>query len=109
MIDLFRGLGPLRLVLIATVVALIILGPISGGAPSFDGIALFTTLIAPVAYAIFVFVLPLDIVMARVFMSGAGPERRAALKRAIVIEGILFVLIILAWMPYVLKLLRLDR
>ena len=109
MIDLFRGFGPLRLVLIATVVAVTVLGPFSGGPFRHEGIALVTTLIAPVAYVIFVFVLPLDIVMAMVFMSGADEERRAALKRAIMIEAILFVLMVLAWMPFLLKLLRLDR
>ena len=86
--------------------ALAALGPVSGGTVSFDGIALITTLVAPVAFAVFVFVLPLDLAMSLVFMSDATGERRAALKRALVTEVALLAIMILAWLPFVLTLLR---
>jgi hypothetical protein len=103
----FQGFGPLRLVLIAVVAVLIAVGPFSGGSVRFDGLHLITTLVAPVAYAIFIFVLPLDMMMSLVFMSGAGEEKRAALKRVILTEGLLLVAMLLAWLPFVLTLLRL--
>ncbi len=102
----FEGFGGLRLMLVALCAALVLVGPFSGGAVRFDGFALITTLVAPVAFAIFLFVLPLDMVMSWVFMSGASDTRRAALRRAIVTEGALMVLMVLAWLPFVLRLLR---
>ncbi len=102
----FQGFGPLRLILIAVVGLLIVIGPFSGGSVRFDGLHLITTLVAPVAYAIFIFVLPLDMTMSLVFMSGASEEKRAALKRVMITEGLLFVAMILAWLPFVLTLLR---
>ena len=104
----FEGFGPLRLALVAAAVILIALGPFSGGSVRFDGLSLITTLVAPVAYAIFIFVLPLDMMMCLVFMSGASAGKRAALKRAIFTEGLLFLAMILAWLPFVLTLLRIN-
>jgi hypothetical protein len=102
----FRGFGPLRLLLLGTVAALILLGPFSGGPVRFEGIALFTTLLAPVAFAVFVFVLPLDMLMTLVFMSGADDARRARLRRVMVTEAALLALLVLAWAGFVAQLLE---
>ena len=102
----FAGFGALRLLLIAVVGLLVILGPLSGGRVDFAGFAIITTLVAPVAYAIFVFVLPLDMVMSAIFMTDTTPQRRAALKRALITEAILLALMLFAWLPFTLQLLR---
>jgi hypothetical protein len=102
----FRGFGPLRVLLLGSAAALIVLGPFSGGPVSFEGIALFTTLLAPVAFAVFVFVLPLDMLMALVFMSGADTTRRARLRRVVITEGSLLALLVLAWAGFVAQLLE---
>ena len=102
----FSGFGALRLMLVALTVGLIALGPVSGGAVSFEGTQLLTTLLAPTCYVIVLFVLPLDMTMARVFMSGATEFKRQQLKRVIITEAVLFTLMITAWLPFVLKLLR---
>ena len=81
-------------------------GPFSGGSVDFAGFALITTLVAPVAYAIFVFVLPLDMTMSAIFMSDTTPRRRAALKRAVITEAVLLAIMLLAWLPFTLQLLR---
>ena len=106
LISWFEGFGPLRLLLIAVVGLLVVVGPFSGGAVDFAGFALITTLIAPVAYAIFMFVLPLDMTMTALFMSDTTPLRRAALKRALITEALLLVVLLLAWLPFTLQLLR---
>ena len=95
----FRGFGLLRLLLLAVSAVLVLVAPFSGGRVVLEGLGVFTTLIAPVAYAVFVFVLPLDMMMTRIFMSDAQPERRARLKRVLITEGVLLALLLLAWMP----------
>jgi len=102
----FEGFRPLRVLLVGCVIALIALGPFSGGAVRLEGIALFTTLVAPVSFAVFVFVLPLDMMMTLVFMSDAEGAKRSALKRVLITEGVLLLLMVLAWLPFVLQLLR---
>lgn len=104
----FDGFGALRLMLMALTVGLIVLGPLSGGAVSFEGVKLLTTLLAPTCFVIVLFVLPLDMTMARVFMSGVDDTRRTELRRVITTEIVLFVLLVLAWLPFVLKLLRIT-
>lgn len=102
----FDDFGPLRLLLIAVVGVLVLLGPFSGGSVDFTGFALITTLVAPVAYAIFVFVLPLDMTMTALFMTDTTPQRRAALKRALITEAVLLAVMMITWLPFTLKLLR---
>ena len=104
--DWFEGFGALRLLLVATAGLLALLGPFSGGSVDFAGFALITTLVAPVAYAIFMFVLPLDMTMSALFMTDTTPLRRAALKRALITEAILLAVMLLAWLPFTLQLLR---
>lgn len=106
MLSWFDDFGALRLLLIAVVGVLVLLGPFSGGSVDFAGFALLTTLVAPVAYAIFVFVLPLDMTMTALFMTDTTPQRRAALKRALITEGVLLGVMMMTWLPFTLKLLR---
>jgi hypothetical protein len=102
-----EGFGTLRLLLLGTALVLIALAPFSGGRVSFDGLAIVTTLLAPVVFSIFMFLLPLDMAMTAVFMSDASGPRHAALKRALITEVAIFVLLMLAWLPFVLSMLRL--
>jgi len=102
----FQGFGSLRLMLLGTVAALVALGPVSGGTVSFQGVALITTLVAPVAFAIFIFVLPLDMMMTGIFMSDAHAAKRRRLKRVLITETVALVALVLAWLPFVLSLLR---
>lgn len=104
----FEGFGALRLMLIGLSAFLMLLGPVSGGEVSFEGIALFTTLLAPTFYVVMVFVLPLDMTMTRVFMSDASEEKRTQLRRVIMTEAVLLAFMLLAWLPFVLKLLRIT-
>ena len=40
------------------------------------------------------------------FMTDTTPLRRAALKRALITEAILLAVMLLAWLPFTLQLLR---
>lgn len=102
----FHGFGVLRLMLVAASLVLIVMGPFSGGRVILEGFAVITTLVAPVAYAVFVFVLPLDMMMTVVFMSGADAPGRARLKRVLITEGTLLAILMLAWLPFVLMLIN---
>ncbi len=99
------GFGVLRLLLVGASVLLIVTGPFSGGPVELRGLAVYTSLLAPVAYAVFVFVLPLDMMMTRIFMSDAEGERRRVLTRVLITEAVLLVLLVLAWLPFMIGLL----
>jgi hypothetical protein len=104
----FKGFGALRLMLAALAVVLILLGPVSGGEVSFEGIKLYTTLLAPTLYVVVAFVLPLDMMMTLLFRAEAKDDavRRGQLNRVLITEALLLVAMLLSWLPFVLELLR---
>ena len=98
--------GALRVLLVLCVVALIVAAPFSDGPAHTTGWPLVGSVIAPTLFVIMAFVLPLDITMTLVFMSGRhGPERRRLLRIAQT-EAVLLVAMLAAWTPLVLRLLR---
>ena len=104
--ELATTFGALRLLLLLAVVGLVVAAPFSDGPAHATGWPLVRSVIAPTLFAIMLFVLPLDITMTLVFMSGRhGPEQRR-LRRIAQIESALLVVMILAWLPLVLRLLR---
>ena len=104
--DFVRQFGALRVLLVLCVVGLVIAAPFSGGPAYATGWPLVRSVIAPTLFVIMAFVLPLDLVMTLVFMSGRqGPERRRLLIVALV-EGVLFIAMLAAWAPFLLRLLR---
>ncbi|MDX1514367.1 MAG: hypothetical protein R3174_11570, partial [Gammaproteobacteria bacterium] len=57
-------------------------------------------------YVIMLFVLPLDITMSVVFMSDKEGEERRRYQRIIRTEAVLFVLMLLSWIPFLYRLLK---
>jgi len=106
LMQFFSKLGALRTMLVIIVLFLILMGPISGGEARVAGFALFTSVVAPAFYVIMLFVLPLDITMSRVFMREAQGAERARYRFIIRLELALFVLMLLAWLPFILKLIE---
>lgn len=92
--------------LVIIVMFLVVMGPISGGEARVTGFAVFTSVVAPAFYVIMLFILPLDITMARVFMGEAKGAERERYRFIIRIEIVLFVLMLLAWLPFIVKLLK---
>ena len=98
--------GALRVLLVIGIVALIIAAPFSDGPIYSTGWALVRSVIAPTLFVIMAFVLPLDITMTLVFMSDRqGPDRRR-LRRIAQTETVLLVAMLIAWTPFVIRLLR---
>lgn len=92
--------------LVTIVLLLIVMGPISGGEARVSGFALFTSVVAPAFYVIMLFVLPLDITMSRVFMGEAQGEEKLRYRFIIRLELVLLALMLLAWLPFIVKLLK---
>ena len=105
--DFLRRAGFLRAALMLGTVALVVLAPFSGGHIETSGWSLVTTLVAPVFFVIFAFVLALDMLMTRVFMSGAAAPERHRLTIIFRAELLLLIVLLAAWSPFVIALLRL--
>jgi len=101
---LLSDLGLLRTLLVGSTLSLIMLAPFADGTTHVHGIGLFTSVVAPALMVIFVFVLMLDIVMARIFSIDAEPARRAGMRRAARIELFALVAMLAAWTPFLLRM-----
>lgn len=62
--------------------------------------ALFTTAIVPSLVPIMLFVLMLDMLMARVWQSGASAAETTRLKTVIWFDAIMLLLLVVVWGPY---------
>ena len=102
-----RRVGFLRAVLMFITVLLILVSPFAGGHIQTSGWSLITTLVAPVCFVIFIFLLCLDMIMTRVFMSGSSDAERQRLTVVLRSEAVLLVILLLSWAPFVLALMRL--
>jgi hypothetical protein len=102
------SLGALRLCLCAVVISLVAIAPFSGGQARYEGFAFVTTVLAPAFFVMFLFIVPLDLAMTRIFMSDkTGPER-TRYRRVLWVEGSLLLALVASWAPLVVKLLRLS-
>lgn len=102
--DFVSFFGVLRTLLVLVVVALVIAAPFYDGPVHAMGWPLVRGVIAPALFAIMVFVLPLELTMTLVFMSGGQDRRR--LRIIVLTEAALFVAMLAAWTPFVAGLLR---
>ncbi len=106
-INFLRRIGFLRAVLMLASAVLAALSPFAGGHVQTSGWPLVTTLLAPIGFVVFAFMLCLDMLMTWVFMSAsAGDERR----RWVVIlrsESVLLLILLASWTPFTVSLLRL--
>lgn len=101
---LLSDLGMLRMLLIGSTLALVVLAPFADGTTHVHGIKLLTSVVAPAMMVIFVFVLMLDIVMTRIFSIDASPERRAGMRRAVRLELLALIVLLAAWAPFLLRM-----
>jgi len=101
-----RRVGFLRALLMLTTVLLVILSPFVGGHVQTSGWPIVTTLLAPVCFVIFIFVLCLDMLMTWVFMSGRSDDERRRFIMIVRSEALLLVILLVSWAPFVRELLR---
>ena len=99
--------GLLRALLAFSTLALILISPFVGKSDTAPQ-GLFLSAIAPSLVMILFFVLPLDIAMTRIFMSDASTADKT--RFAVVIKGevMLFLGLLLAWVPFFLSLLQAE-
>ena len=101
-----RELGALRVLLALLALLVIAAAPLSEGGAVYSGWRFGTTVVAPALFVMLVFVVPLDVVMSTLFRSGAEGAERARFARIIVTELVLLAVLLLAWTPFVLRLLN---
>jgi hypothetical protein len=98
-----RDLGPMRLLLLTTVLACLLLAPFADAEPT--GWGVLSAYIAPAAAVLLVFVLLLDALMNRVFAIEKDDDERA-LRRMRTRTNLLAVFaILLAWTPFFYSLI----
>jgi len=108
MIKQIQDFGLFRNVMLASTVVLAGLGPFNDGTTYVSGWRLLTSVVAPAMMVIMVFVLLLDITMARVFAMDAPPDRQKMLRKASVLEAWLLLGLTLAWTPFLLRMLGVN-
>lgn len=106
MLNLFRKIGPLRVLHAAFLLVLVLSAPFAAGESAHSGIRMWPTLIAPALVPIFVFVLPLDMTMSAISRSGVEGDEYNRLTTVIRFNLLLFALLLGAWMPFFLSLLN---
>ena len=99
-------LGALRCAMALVVVFLVVMSPFSLAPASPHGWSIIPTVLSPALFVIFVFVLPLDLVMTLVFRSDREGDERERLSRVLLIETVLTVALIASWTPFVLSLVE---
>ena len=105
MLTFLKLLGPMRLFLLSIVVLLIASAPFAGEQTVTQGWRLITTVIFPVLVPMFFFILPLDMTMCFILMQEKPADVSRHYKRIIWLELILMALLLLAWLPFVMRLL----
>lgn len=106
MIDFVARLGPLRLVLLMSVVILILAAPFAGDTSITHGWRMLTTMIFPVLVPMYFFVLPLDMTMCGIMMQDKPGPDRIRYKYIIRLELVLLGVLLLAWMPFAYRLVN---
>ena len=90
--------------LVLSTVAVIAVAPFADGSVHHDW-RLIPGVIAPTVMMMLVFALPLDMTMAKVFMSDAPVAERERLRFAIRVEACALVAMLAAWTPFVIRVL----
>ncbi|MDC0948017.1 hypothetical protein OAS86_01570 [Gammaproteobacteria bacterium] len=98
-------LGVLRTALLLIIVLLIVVAPLALGESGHSGWRLMTSAVFPALMPMMLFVLMLEMTMCRVLMSGQPESERARLRAIIRLEALLTLLMILAWLPFLYRLL----
>lgn len=98
-------LGALRWMMMLTSAVVILAAPFADGAAHVHDWRLYPSVIAPSIMMMLVFAIPLDMCMARIFMADASDAERRRLRFAIGVEGVVLLLMCLAWTPFMLKVL----
>lgn len=103
--SILARLGPLRVMLVTAMMVVILAAPFADGTTHAHDWRLLPGVVAPTIMMMLVFAIPLDVTMARVFLSDAEPAERSRLWFVIKVEGVMYALMLMAWAPFVIKVL----
>jgi len=101
-------LSPLRKLLLFVTFAIAVFGPFLDGTADPEGWRIFPTVIAPAIMLMLLFILPLDMTMARIFMSDASDQERRRLVTAIKADACLMLILVVAWVPFFLRFFEIS-
>lgn len=99
------ALGPVRLLLVALTVTLVVAAPFAEPAQAYGGVALLVNEVAPALAVIDLFLLLLDLVMSRV-LAGSDAAARARLRLIQRTDALLLVALVAAWGPFAWHITR---
>jgi hypothetical protein len=97
--QLLGWMGPLRLMLVAGSLLLVVLRPVPGTPPVYSGWELMPTLVFPALMPLFFMVLLLDAIMGGVWLA-SYPAERARYRAMIAVSLATALLLLLRWWPY---------
>ena len=106
LIRFWQYVGPLRGMLYLLIVILSITALFSMGGTQKSGLMMFPTLIAPAIVPMIFFVIPLDMTMCSIMMSGREPVVRKRYRHIIFFNTLSFVVLLGAWYPFYYRLLN---
>ena len=104
MLNLYRRLGMLRSGLVLATLLVIGAAPFADRTVRMHDWRLFPSVIA-LTMMMLIFTLPLDMTMARIFMSDAEPPEKERLAMIIRFEALMLILMLLAWIPFMFRVL----
>lgn len=99
-------LGPMRVALFLSAVAVILLVPDPEVPVSYHGSELFFTVLVPVLTPLVVMVLWLDALMGRVWLADAEGEMRRRYRTIVRLDLAFSALVFLVWLPFFMSLGR---
>lgn len=94
--------------LLGCVAVIVVAAPFADGQVHMHDWRLLPSVVAPSVMMMLVFALPLDITMAKIFMSDAASAEQARLRFVIRVEAVAYIGMLLAWAPFLLNVLDLS-
>jgi|SRR5690625_4147409 len=98
-------LGPLRLMLGFFALVMAVFAPAPNIETQLYGWGLITTSVLPALGPIVFFVLLLDLLMSRVLMVDTDAAGRRRYRNAMIFNGVMALILLLAWLPFLLALM----
>lgn len=97
--------GTLRLGLLTIALLVIILSVFADGNTYMHDWRIVPSVLAPSIMMMLVFAIPLEMTMTRIFITNAEPAEKARLQRILKREAIVYLLLIVSWTPFFIKVL----
>lgn len=98
--NIIHTFGFLRLALLTLVLLDMLMRPVPGMTPDYEGFHVLTNLLAPVLSPILFMLLLLDAIMTGVYLSSVPVERKPAYRVILLTDLVVAICFIAYWVPY---------